>query len=195
MNTQIRLFIALITLTMAGVTSAQSITKCQDAEGKWHYGNYAATECGDAPITRLSESGVTEEINKSPPTVEELQAEMEAREAERDALLKREENARIDALLKSKYPDEAAIIGIRDQQLAELRKQMTFNQTQLVLLNKELAALPPPKNEIDQQEIHDLEQRIARFERAVEQGQSAVNTTESDYKTLLERYRQIDSDG
>ena len=37
--------------------SAHAISKCQDADGKWHYGDNAASICGDARITIIDDRG------------------------------------------------------------------------------------------------------------------------------------------
>ncbi|MCK5360782.1 MAG: hypothetical protein KAJ95_09155, partial [Gammaproteobacteria bacterium] len=34
-----------------------AISKCQDASGKWHYGDNAAAACGDATITVIDKRG------------------------------------------------------------------------------------------------------------------------------------------
>ncbi len=186
--------IALAAFALAPVSGAvsQTITKCQDAEGKWHYGNYASEACGNAPITEMRESGVTLEVRESPPTVEELQARKAAEQAAREAEIKREEKRRIDQALMEKYPSEDVILTLRDQRLVELEKQIAFNRTQLEKLNAERATMPETDGELDKQERHELTQRIDRFRRAIERGLAAIEKTKTDYAKLLERYRQID---
>lgn len=191
---KIRYAILLPVLFAAGTGTGftQSITKCQDADGKWHYGTYASEQCGDGPVTELRDSGVILEVHEPPPSVEELQAEKERQRAERAELLKIEEKRRVDQQLLTKYPSEQVIMDLRDQRIAELEKQIEFNSAQLVKLREELRALPEPQNDVDRQEAHELAQRIERFERAIERGQDALDQTHGDYQMLLERYRQID---
>lgn len=181
-------------MAIASSASAQAITKCQDAEGKWHYGNYASEKCGEGPVTELRESGVTLDVREAPPTVEELQAKKAREEAERQALIEREEKLRVDRTLLEKYPTEQVILDLRDQRVAELEKQIEFNRDQLAKLKQDAANLPEPKTEYDQQEVHELNQLIDRFERAIERGRQALEKTRVDYGKLLERYRQIDRD-
>lgn len=170
---------------------AQTITKCQDADGNWHYGNYATAVCGDRPITELRESGITLEVREAPPTVEELQAQKAREQAERDAQIQREEKRRVDQALLQKFSSEDVIVQLRDQRLAELEKQIGFNQRELAKLRAEREALGEPSTEIGRQELHEMSQRIERFERAVERGEVAMLDTREDYAKLLERYRQI----
>ncbi len=185
---------AALAVTLATPLAAQTITKCQDAEGRWHYGNYASEQCaGDAPITELRESGVTVEVREAPPTLEELQAEKTRALAEREAQIKREEKLRIDRELLAKYESEEVILSLRDQRIQELRKQIDFNSSQLAVLEAQLAAAPQPTNEVEEQERHEDRQRIDRFRRAIDRASAAIDKTNSDYQVLLERYRQIET--
>lgn len=174
------------------IVAAQTITKCQDAEGNWHYGNYASEKCADGPITELRESGVTLEVREAPPTIEELQAEKARKEAERDALIRREEKLRVDRALLAKYPSEQVIVELREQRVSELEKQIQFNDDQLAKLRAELDARPQTDSEYAAQETHELRQQIERFERAIDRGRAALESVRSDYSKLLERYRAID---
>jgi hypothetical protein len=187
----------LIIFTVCSVFSAsalgQTITKCQDAEGQWHYGNYASQECGNSPITELRESGVTLDVREAPPTVEELEKRRAQEQQRREAQLKREEKRRVDRVLKEKYSSEEVIVSLREQRLGELRKQMAFNESELEKLKNQREALGEPKSEYKQQEAHELTQRIERFERAIERGRLAMEETQEDYRLLIERYREIDA--
>ena len=172
---------------------AQTITKCQDAQGQWHYGNYASDKCaGDQPISELKETGVTVQVREAPPTLEELQAKQAAERAEREAKIKREEKLRIDRELLEKYESEEIIIQLRDNRLAELHKQIEFNRRQLERLEDDLGKAPEPKSEVEQQAFHEDQQLVQRFRRAIEVGLATVEKTSADYQALLDRYRQIE---
>ena len=170
---------------------AAGITKCQDASGKWHYGDYAASQCGDE-VTELRENGTSVQVRGRQPTKEETEALNKAREQQRQQQLKQEEKWRVDRELLNKFPSEAHLIGMRDQKLVELGKKQTFNEKVLADLQQELKDLPEPITELQKQEKHDLIQRIDRFARAIEQGKFIIEKTRHDYGTLLERYRQIE---
>jgi hypothetical protein len=188
------LWALLCCAVVAAPLHAQSITKCQDAEGKWHYGTYASEKCGDGPVTEMRDSGVVLEVREAPPSIEELQAEKERVRAAQAELIEREEKRRIDRQLLEKYPSEQVILDLRNQRIAELEKQLEFNQGQLLQLKGEFEALGEPANDVDRQEAHELEQLIGRFERAIDRGQEGLETTRSDYGKLLERYRLIERD-
>lgn len=192
MKSSFSILLAISLLLPAFSSWAQTITKCQDAEGNWHYGNYASQECDAGAITELRESGVILEVHEPPPTMEEIRARQAREQTERDAQIAREEKLRIDRTLKEKYASEDVIVGLREQRILELEKQIAFNEAQLTKLRTEQAALSEPASEYEKQEVHELAQLIGRFERAVERARIAIRQTQSDYEKLLERYRQID---
>ena len=72
---------------------AHAISKCQDANGKWHYGDNAASVCGDARITIIDDRGRKIDEVAPPMTVEEfnaLEAEEKRKAAEESGKAKRE---------------------------------------------------------------------------------------------------------
>ena len=91
--------------------AGHAISKCQDAEGKWHYGDNAAAVCGDARITIIDKRGRKIDEVAPPMTVEEfnaLEAEELRKELEEKENAKRElEKRRILAI----YPREESIIS------------------------------------------------------------------------------------
>ena len=52
--------------------SDTKIKKCQDAAGKWHYGDEATEECARTGVIELSPEGVKTGVIKAPPTPEEV---------------------------------------------------------------------------------------------------------------------------
>ena len=80
-----RLALALVCALCALPVYSQTIKKCQDEEGKWHYGDNAAEECERSRVTEIDESGALVKHVKAPPTQEELDAkrELDARLAEK----------------------------------------------------------------------------------------------------------------
>jgi hypothetical protein len=96
------------------------ITKCQDATGKWHYGDSAAAECARSKITVMSEKGVTRKEIAAPPTEAELKEREARREEEERARVSAEDQKKKDALLLVTYGHEDDIIFVRDRKLAQV---------------------------------------------------------------------------
>ena len=106
-------FTALITASNASF----AVKKCQDADGRWHYGDIAVIECENSKITTLDDRGFIEDELARPKTeeelVEEAQAEIDAAK-EADRLREIEENKQ---RILSIYETEADIDRHRDNQL------------------------------------------------------------------------------
>ena len=179
---------------MVGIEStlATSIAKCQDAEGNWHYGDYAAQECADSAVTELREDGVKVRVLAPPPTPEEVAAARKERQRRQAEKLAYEQRRRIDLRLLAKYPSEQDIHDIWENRRNELNHQITYNQQNLAKLQNRVKQTPEPKTETQEQKLHELVQMRDRYLRALEQGQLALKNSEQEYLKLLERYRQID---
>ena len=121
------LSIASIAL-LASLTPAHAIKKCQDAEGKWHYGDIAVQQCKKSKVTTLSKRGFIEKEKEAPKTEEQLQKEQEelaAAEAEA-ARIKAEEDERNRIL--SVYETEADIDRQRDNQIKSVEGSMAVHK-------------------------------------------------------------------
>src|SRR3990170_5018641 len=90
------LFLAAATLLLAtslhAAPKGQEIKKCKDAKGTWHYGDNAATACGQAKITVINDRGIKVNEVAAPLTAEERK-QQERRNADAQAERKRQEDA------------------------------------------------------------------------------------------------------
>lgn len=173
------------------VSLAVGVKKCQDANGQWHYGNYVASECVSENVTELLEDGRSVDVRVVLPTNEELAAEQLKEEEVKNAKIREEERKRIDAQLLRKYESEQNLINIRDKKLAELQKKKSFNTVQLQTLVADMEKRTKPKNDLEEQELHELQQLIGRYERAVAQTDNTIERTIDEFDQLLSRFRLI----
>ena len=132
------------TLMLAGIgamltNNAWAIKKCQDGEGKWHYGDFAVQECSRSKITTLDERGIVKDVQDAPLTdqekaaqAEELRAEKERR-AEEEAV--REERTRILSI----YETEADIERQRDNQLYSVQSNIDVTKAYIQSLKERQA--------------------------------------------------------
>ncbi|MFT5111374.1 MAG: hypothetical protein ACI8P9_000693 [Parasphingorhabdus sp.] len=183
--------LCILSLISFGDGLANTIAKCQDAQGAWHYGDYASQECATSEITELRENGLTSRVLKPPLTAEELEAERTATKIRQENALKIEQKARIDSDLLKKYPKEQNIFDLLKIKEIELNNQIIYNQNYLEKLRQKIAELSKPKNEREEQDLYETKQLRDRFMRALNQSKKALTATQDDFKTLLERYRQI----
>src|SRR5437660_1432838 len=96
-------FALLISLSLVGVSvfaaddesKKPTIKKCQDATGKWHYGDSASDACAESKITVMSEQGIKKKEIAAPLTRDELKQ----RELAEEDRAKAAEQSKQDELL------------------------------------------------------------------------------------------------
>jgi hypothetical protein len=177
------------------------IKKCQDAAGKWHYGDTAAEECAKSRITEISETGVKRKEIAAPPTEQELR-EREARqgEIERERRLA-EEQKRRDELLLSTYGHEDDIAYTRDRKLAQLESAIKASEDTLQSLRAALARLEAQAAEESRggkpvpaptaKNIAQTKNQIATHEAAIQAKRKEQETVRRQAAADLARYREL----
>jgi hypothetical protein len=181
-------------------SSGVSIKKCQDATGKWHYGNTAAEECSRSKVTVITEKGTTKSVIAAPPT----EAELKEREAQRETVeaeqARATERARKDKLLLSTYGVEDDIIYIRDRKIAQVEASVKASEETLKPLRAALARMQaqateesndPKAAEATAKNIETTRNQIARHEGAIATKRQEQEALRQQYTEELERYREL----
>jgi hypothetical protein len=199
--------ICLLTLSLLlpgpGVHAASkssSIKKCQDATGKWHYGDTAAEECSRSKVTVITEKGTTKSVIAAPPT----EAELKEREAQRETIeaeqARAAEQARKDSLLLSTYGVEDDIIYIRDRKIAQIETSVkasveTLKPLRAALARMEAQAADESKDakaaEVTAKNIEMTRNQITRHEAAIAAKRQEQEALRKQYTEELERYREL----
>lgn len=178
--------------------SAHAISKCQDADGKWHYGDNAASICGDARITIIDDRG--RKIDEVPPpmTVEEfnaLEAEEKRKAAEERENAKRElEKRRILAI----YPREESIIRARDERLKGMDNNIRVQEALLddmrldmkVLESKKVPEDPKARAKRESQ-INSQQESIDAYYQAITRLRREREQTSEKYERILREFREL----
>ncbi|MEN8710591.1 MAG: hypothetical protein ABF326_00195 [Arenicellales bacterium] len=178
--------------------SAHAISKCQDADGKWHYGDNAASICGDARITIIDDRG--RKIDEIPPpmTVEEfnaLEAEEKRKAAEERENAKRElEKRRILAI----YPREESIIRARDERLKGMDNNIRVQEALLddmrldmkVLESKKMPEDPKARAKRESQ-INSQQASIDAYYQAITRLRREREQTSEKYERILREFREL----
>jgi chromosome segregation ATPase len=198
------LVLSLLALALpahAADTKGVRIKKCQDAQGKWHYGDTADEQCARSKVIELDTSGVKrKEI--APPLTE---AELKAREATRaeDERLKKEaeEQKRRDDQLLATYALEDDINLTRDRKLSDLEAQIRFSQETLNSLRKSLERVQAQAAEEQRggkavtpqtaKTLSNNQAQIAKHEAVIEKMRKEQDAVRAQFKTDLERFREI----
>ncbi|MFQ5938140.1 MAG: hypothetical protein ACE5LB_17195 [Acidiferrobacterales bacterium] len=179
------------------------IKKCQDAQGKWHYGDHAAAECERSKVIEITGKGVKTREIKAPPTDAELQ-KRERQQAEQQAARKRaEEQARRDEQLLDTYGHEQDIIYIRDRKLAQIEHTITATngtvkplRAALGRMQAEAAKSSGKGREVPNElaiQIRKTEAQIARHEAFIAEKGREQDAISQQAEADLLRYRELKS--
>lgn len=202
------LFALLISLALPALVSAAEpaaaagggrIKKCQDASGRWHYGDTAAEECARSKVIELSGQGVKRKEIAAPPTEEELKQQ----EAQREELARQkqqtEEQRRRDEVLLSSYGHEDDIIYARDRKLAVLEANIKAGEETVKQLRAALERLQAEKPasgkgaEEAEKNITRTREQIARHEAAIAAKRQEYEQIRKQYQADLQRFRELKS--
>lgn len=187
-------------LSAAAWGAGPQIQKCQDASGKWHYGDTAAVSCAASKITVIDERGIAKREIAAPPSESDIRARDEAEQKR----VKAKEQAKQDELLLSTYAHEADIVYVRDRKLAQIEASIRASLDTLVSLRAALARTQAQA--ADEQKSGKPSEQTAK---ALEQTQAQVNKHEAVVEAKkkeqqamreraemdLARYRQLKSPG
>jgi hypothetical protein len=186
--TVLALMAALAALPCA---AAEKIKKCQDAEGRWHYGDNAAEECERSKITVIDERGQKVKEVEVPPSAEELAAEKAKRE-QAEIERERAEQQRVeDQRLLATYDSAQAIIRSRDERIAYFKSQMQINDELLGKLRANLKRLRQQGGAQSAKNIERTEAQIAEYEAANVQLARDLEEVTRKYNDDLARYQAL----
>ena len=116
-----------------------AIKKCQDADGKWHYGDVSVDVCSNSDITTLNERGFVSETLDAPKSEEELKAEQEKLAAEEAESMRLKEAQEEKLRILSIYETEADIDRQRDNQLSSVDGNIKVHEAYLKSMDARIA--------------------------------------------------------
>lgn len=172
------------------------IRKCQDATGKWHYGDTASEACAKSKITVMSEHGIAKREIAPPPTEADLQQRAELKAQEERA----KEQAKQDELLLSSYAHEADVLYVRDRKLSQIESSIKASEETLKSLRAALArseaqaAEEQKSGKVSEHVAKSLEQtraQIAKHEAAIVTKRKEQDMVRERAETDLARYREL----
>ena len=201
------LLAVVLTLGLSALTAgvdAAKIKKCQDAEGKWHYGDRAADACERSKVIEMSNQGLRTKVIDAPLTEEQLQNRA-TDQAEAEAERKRAvEQARRDRQLLATYGHENDIIFIRDRKLAQLESSIAATTetvrplgAALKRMEAEAADITTKGKKVPQPlttQILKTRQQIVRHEGATDKRRNEQDAIRQQADADLQRYRELKAD-
>jgi len=194
----IKLAALLLPVIIINPVSAYAISKCQDADGKWHYGDNAASICGDAKITIIDKRGRTVDEIGPPLTEDELLAqeaeEKRLQQEARQEARREQEKARILAI----YPREEDIILARDSRLTSMDKNIKLQENLLDGMRLEMKKLESKKAPQNEKEKAKLEKRKKMQQESIDEYYQAITRlrrerekTSVKYEHILNEFREL----
>lgn len=182
-------------------SSAHAIKKCQDAEGKWHYGDISVAQCSKSKVTTLNDRGFIESEKDAPKTEEQIQQEKQASElADAEAANIRAKQDERNRIL-SVYETEADIDRQRDNQIDSVASNIAVHRAYLKSVGAKIerlkaksAGLTKWKKENNLKQITEAEARIqessTELEKLVKQKVLIMERFDREKKIYLELKRQ-----
>jgi hypothetical protein len=197
----VSVFAATLPASAADDKKAARIKKCQDAAGKWHYGDSADEECARSKVIELDMHGIQRKEIAAPLTAAELKEREQNRERDELARKQIEDQQRRDQQLLATYAIEADIILTRDRKVSDIEAQIRASDETLKSLRSSLARLQAQAAEEQRtgkqvspqtaKTIANNEAQIAKHEAYVEKMKKDQDAMRTQYQTELERFREL----
>jgi len=197
----VSLFAATLPASAADDKKGSRIKKCQDAAGKWHYGDTAGEECARSKVIELDTHGIQRKEIAAPLTEAELRAREQNRERDEQARKQIEDQQRRDQQLLATYAIEDDIVLTRDRKIGDIEAQIRASGETLKSLRTSLARLQTQAAEEQRggkqvspqtaKTISNNETQIAKHEMHVEKMKKDQEAMRTQYQTELERFREL----
>ena len=187
----VRLVLFLLPAFLVFPVAGYPISKCQDENGKWHYGDNAATVCGDARITIIDDRGRKIDEVAPPMTVEEfnaLEAE-EIRKATQERLEAQREKERQRVL--AIYPREESIIRARDERLKGMDKNIRLQEELMDDMRLDMKVLEAKKVPTDAKTKKKLESRKKMQQANIDEYYQAITRLRRERELTAQKYDRI----
>lgn len=189
-------FLSIMVLSAISILFLQNsigagIKKCQDEDGKWHYGDFADEACAArAEVTELSQKGQVLGVDKPPPTQEELEKKNKAK---RDATAKaaREKQQRQkDLSLLQIYGSEEVIVSTRDRKLESIDNNLEVTRQLKQGIESDLEELKTRKKskKVDKL-IAEREAAIRSYDNVIQQSLDQRNNLNEQYVEILKDFQ------
>lgn len=185
----------------AGPNDSPRIKKCQDAHGRWHYGDTADAQCKQSKVVEMNKQGITTKEIPAPLTPKEL----EQRELNKNTVAaekkKAEEQARQDQILLATYGHEDDISFVRDRKIADIDGQVKASLQTLTSLGNALKRVQAqaaeeqrggkPVSEATTKHIANIEAQIAKHQQYVALKKQEEEATRIQAEKDMARYREL----
>jgi hypothetical protein len=178
----------MLTLCLLPLSPAYAIKKCQDSDGRWHYGDIAIAKCNASKVTTLNDRGFIASEKDAPKTDEQLKKESEVK-AEADAEL-----ARVRALedernrVLSVYETEADIDRQRDNQVDSVDSNIAVHKAYVKSLNAKIERLKLKGVNFKGAGKKRNEEQISQAQMRVKESMTELEKLVLQKKSIMQRF-------
>lgn len=184
-------FILLLLVQVILLDSVFAITKCQDAEGNWHYGDYATDVCANSKLTKLNDKGVKVAEVAAPKTEQELQEEQANKERNQAEKLAIEQAEAEKSRILSIYETESDIDRVRDNQLSSIQGNIDVHKAYIISKEKSIERLTAKQNNATHPKLKEkLQVQIDEAKSELEKSQQAVKEFEVQKIEIAEKFEK-----
>jgi len=183
--------IFFLLLSTAFVDYAYAIKKCQDENGKWHYGDIAVEACENTKVTTLNNRGfVTEEL-EAPKTEAELLAEKKYQEeVEAEELRKKnieEEHLRILSI----YETEDDIDRQRNNQMNSVQSNIDVHNAYLKSMDSRIKRYEKKQSEVTSKKLkQDYQTEIEQSKVRVENSKKELAALKKQKDDIMSKFAE-----
>lgn len=197
----LRVFLLLLSLSLAGAAEAQYVYRWVDDQGEVHYGHSVPPEYKDYGYEKLGPDGTVIESVEPALSPEEIaeQRRKRAEQAEREAEQRRRETR--DRMLLATYNSEEALEETLEMQLAGIESQRQSTRKAVELVEKRFENLVGRAARITReggtvsesldQSIEETRSELRRLRRELERLDQREENTRQRFMADLERYREL----
>jgi len=187
--------IVLIGLGLMLSQSASAITKCKDANGKWHYGDNVEHLCSVSKITTLDSRGVIKKQVARKKTDEQLAEEERQKALAIEAELEAEQQEAQEKILKERvlgsYESEADIEKTRTQKISAFEKRKKQYEVYLGYLAKKKEMLNyRAKNTTSKFKLDEIKQELVEVESEIESSENDKKSVDTSISSVNNEYDQ-----
>ena len=181
----------LILAMQAPVTSGQQIKKCQDAEGNWHYGNFADEACGNTAVDELHETGVKINTDLPPPSEEEMARKERMQEALRMQEEFSQDQRKRDLEVLRIYGSEETIVSTRDRKLASIDNNIEITRQIKEGTVKDIdKLLKMKKTKKVERQLQEREDAVKSYNRVIRHNLTEREKLSEKYIAILNEFRE-----
>jgi len=185
------LLLVMLLWFVAGAAYCSEIKKCQDAEGNWHYGNFADQACGNSVINSIDETGTITGSEAPSPTEEELRRKEELAEEIEAEKKFAEVQRRKDLEVLRIYGSEETIASARDRKLQSIDNNIEVTRQIKSGTLKDIEKLGEmEKTKKVVRQLEERENAVKSYNRVIRHNLAERQKLSEKYISILTQFRE-----